>query len=125
MYPDLRLINCKEQLDLSCKKDCVLIRQYNNISNINFKIKNKKTYAYVFTLSINKNIKFLEQLKQGFRRTVSWNKYRSDITTQPNNNNLDYIIDATFKNINRLFVLLFKSSDSITCHQQKSEILIH
>ena len=93
-----------------------MIRQYNNISDINFKIKNKKTYAYVFTLSINKNIKFLEQLKQGFRRTVSWNKYRSDITTQPNNNNLDYIIDATFKNINRLFVLLFKSSDSITCH---------
>ena len=35
-------------------------------------------------------------------------KYRSEITTQPKNNNSDYMIDATFRNINRLFVLSFK-----------------
>ena len=39
------------------------------------------------------------------------NKYRSQITTQPKNNNLDYKIDPTFRNINRLFVLSFKNSD--------------
>ena len=55
---------------------------------------------------INDNIKFLERLKQGFKRTVSWNKYRSAIKTQSKNINLDYMIDLTFrkKNINRLFV---------------------
>ena len=50
-------------------------------------------------------------IKQGFRKTVSWNKYRSEITTQPKNNNLDYIIDPTSRNINRLFVHLFKNCD--------------
>ena len=62
-------------------------------------------------MSINDNIKFLENIKQGFKRTISWNKYRSEITTQPKNNNLDYLIDPTFRNINRLFVLSFKNGN--------------
>ena len=37
------------------------------------------------------------------------NKYRSEITSQPKNNNSDYLIDPTFRNINRLFVLSFKN----------------
>ena len=32
-------------------------------------------------------------------------KYRSEIRTQPKNNNLDYLIDPVFRTINRLFVL--------------------
>ena len=44
-------------------------------------------------MSINNNIKFLEKIKQGFKRTISWNKYRSERTAQPKNNNLDYLID--------------------------------
>ena len=35
--------------------------------------------------------------------------YICEITTQPNYNNLDFPIDPTFKNINRLFVLSFKN----------------
>ena len=34
-----------------------------------------------------------------------------EVTTQPKNNNLDYMIDPRFRNINRLFVLLFKNGD--------------
>ena len=55
-------------------------------------IANTKLYAPVVTLSINDNIKFLENIKQGFKRTISWNKYSSEITIQPKNNNLDYLI---------------------------------
>ena len=51
--------------------------------------------------------KLLEQLKSGFKRTVKWNKYRSQMTIQPQNNNLNYLIDPTFTNVNRLFVLSF------------------
>ena len=76
-----------------------------------FQINNAKLYVPVVTLSINDNIKFLENIKQGFKRTISWNKYRSEITTQSKNNNLDYLIDPTFRNINRLFVLSFKNGD--------------
>ena len=53
-------------------------------------------------------IKLLEQLKTGFKRTIKWNKYRSQMTVQPQNNNLNYLIDPTFTNVNRLFVLSFQ-----------------
>ena len=74
-------------------------------------ITSTKLYVPVVTLSINGNITFLENIKQGFKRTVSWNKYRSDITRQTKSNNLDYLIDPTFRNTNRLFVLLFKNGN--------------
>ena len=61
-------------------------------------------------MSINDYIKFLENIKLGFK-IISWNKYRSETTTQSKNNNLDYLIDATFSNINRLFVVSFKNVD--------------
>ena len=56
---------------------------------------------------INDNIKFLERLKQGFKRTVSWNKYRSVIKTQSKNINLDYMIDLTFRKIILIGCLFF------------------
>ena len=62
-------------------------------------------------MSINDNTKFLENIKQGFKRTISWNKYKSEIRTQTKNNNLYYLIDPTFRNINRLFVLSFKNGN--------------
>ena len=40
------------------------------------------------TLSKNYNM-FSEHFKQEFKRILSWNKYKSEMTTQPNNNNLD------------------------------------
>ena len=52
-------------------------------------------------------IKSIEQLKTGFKGTIKWNKYRSQMTIQPQNNNLNYLTDPTFTNVNRLFVLLF------------------
>ena len=57
---------------------------------------NSKIYVPTVNLSIYDNTKFLENIKQGFKRTISWNKYRSGITTQPKNNNLDFLIEAIF-----------------------------
>ena len=71
-------------------------------------INNATLYIPVVTLSVTHNIDFLERLIQGFKRTISWNKYRSEIRTEPKNNNLDYMIDPTFRNINRLFILSIK-----------------
>ena len=39
-----------------------------------FQINNAKLYALVVTLSVNDNTKFLKNIKQGFKRTISWNK---------------------------------------------------
>ena len=70
-----------------------------------FRINNAKLYVPVVILSIKDNIKFLENIKQGFKRTTSWNQYRSEITTHTKN----YLIDPTFRNINGLFELSFKN----------------
>ena len=40
-----------------------------------------KLYVPAVTLYIN-DIKFLEMIMQGFKRTISWNKYRSERKTK-------------------------------------------
>ena len=69
-------------------------------------------YVPVVPLSKENDIKLLEQLKTGFKRTIKWNKYRSQMTVQPQNNNLNYLIDPKFTNVNRLFVLPFTRTDT-------------
>ena len=78
------------------------------LTGIEFQIKDTKLYVPVVTLSKENNAKVLEKLKSGFKRTMKWNKYRSQMTIQNNNNNLNYLIDPTFRNVNRLFALSFK-----------------
>ena len=38
------------------------------------------------------------------KKKISWKKYRSAITTQTRSNNAGYMIDPSFRSINRLFV---------------------
>ena len=73
-----------------------------------FKITDTKVFVPVLTLSKENGIRLLQRLKSGFKRTIKWNKYRSQMTIQPQNNNLNYLIDRTFTNVNRLFVLSFE-----------------
>ena len=65
-------------------------------------------YVPVVTLSKENRIKLLEQLKSEFKKTIKWNKYRSQMSVQNNNNNLNYLTDPTFTNFNRLFFLSFE-----------------
>ena len=44
------------------------------------KITDTKLYVPVVTLSKENDIKLLEQLKSGFKRTIKWNKYRSQMS---------------------------------------------
>ena len=114
------LINCKVSLALTRSKSCVLthsavvlVAQGNNPAithpkNPTFRITDTKLYVLIVTLSKENDKKLLEQLKSGFKRTVKWNKYRSQMTIQSNNNNLNYLIDLIFTKVNSLFVLSFK-----------------
>ena len=70
-FLDSPLINCEIELDLSWAKYCVLIEHHNNITGVNFMITGTKLYVPVVTLSINDNIKFSENIKQVFKRTIS------------------------------------------------------
>ena len=115
---NIPLINCEVELILTWFKNFVLIDKltrdadYNanpivyeidNPENAIFQITDTKLYVPVVTLSKENDIKLLEQLKSGFKKTIKWNKYGSQMTIQPKNNNLNYLIDSTFTNVNRLF----------------------
>ena len=56
----------------------------------------------------------MEQLRTGFKRTIEWYKYRSEITNQTKRNNLNDLIDPTFTKVNRWFVLLFENENDRT-----------
>ena len=56
-------------------------------SGLEFQIIDAKLYVPVVTLSKENDTKLLQQLKTGFKRTIKWNKYRSQMTVQPQNNN--------------------------------------
>ena len=71
-------------------------------------------YVIVVTLSNEDDKCFLKQLKSGFKRTIKWNKYRSDMTNQTKTNNLNCLIDPAFNIINRLFVLSFENEEGRT-----------
>ena len=78
-------------------------------TNATFNITDTKLHVVVVTLSAENYNKLLEQLKTGFKRTIKWNKYRSEISNQTKNNDLNYLIDPTFTNVNRLFVFSFEN----------------
>ena len=136
-FLDLPLINFKTKLDLLWSKDCVISKILwtsevpanpdanpstdhvppTQTSKTTFQTNNAKLYVPVVPLSINDNVKFLENIKQGLKRKISWNKYLSETTRQPNYIwpnpiNLDYLTDSTFRNINRLHILSFKNGDN-------------
>ena len=84
-------------------------------TNAVFEITDCKLYVPAVTLSAEDDNKLLEQLKTGFKRTIKWNKYRSEMSNQTKNNNLNYLIDPTFTRLlNRLFVLTFENKDDRT-----------
>ena len=68
----------------------------------------------VVTLSTKDDNNFLKQLKSGFKRTIKWNKYRSEMTNQTKTNYLNYLIHLTFTKLNRLFVLSFENEEDRT-----------
>ena len=76
---------------------------------ITFQITDNKWYVPVVTLSKENDIKLSEQLKLEFKRTIKWNKYRLQMTIQPQNNNLNHLIDPTFTSVNRFFIFFIFS----------------
>ena len=82
----------------------------NSPTNAAFKITDTKLHVPVVTLSTENDNKLLEQLKTGFKRTIKWNQYRSEMSSHDKNNNLNYLIDPTFTKVNRLFVLSFEKN---------------
>ena len=115
------LISCEVSLELKWDKNCVITsleqrdigggNRDNAPTGATLAINDCKLYVPAVTLSKDDKIKLLTYLKSGFKRQIIWNKYRSQMTTEAINNNLNILIDPTFTNGNRLFVLSYQNAD--------------
>ena len=115
---NMPLISCEVSLELKWDKNCIITSDHVgvNLDSGNtvaptvaiFVINDCKLYVLVVTLSEDDEIKLLTNLKLGFKRVIKWNKYRSQMSTEAANNNLNILIDPTFTNVNRLFVLAYQ-----------------
>ena len=86
----------------------------NDPINATFQITNTKLYVPIVTLSTQDDIKLSEELETGFKRTIKWNIYRSEMTNPTKNNNLNNLTEPTLTKVNRLFVLSFENEDDRT-----------
>ena len=96
------LINCKVNLFLTWSRDCVIT---NSKGEGKYAMAETKPYVPVGTISTQNNTKLLQQLKSGFRRTINWNKYESNVKPFAKNRYLNHLIIPSFQGLNRLLVL--------------------
>ena len=100
------LINCEVSLTLTWSENYVITslerrtitntQRDSSPTNATFNITDTKSYVPLVTLSTENDKTLLEQLRARFKRTIKWNKYRSEMTNQTQNNNFNYLIDPTF-----------------------------
>ena len=121
---NIPLISCEESLELKWNKNCVItsleetqvdagpaVIRDNSPTGATLAINDCKLCIPVVTLSKDDESKLLTNIKSGFKREIIWNNYRSQMTTEAINNNLNILIDPTFTNVNRLFVLAYQNID--------------
>ena len=128
---DFVLINSEIELILKWTEYCVLTEKatrerrtaedgspaldevpaINRPKDLKFSVIDCKLYMPVVTLQTEYQNKLYKELKTGISIDFKWNKYRSQIINQTANSNLNFLIDPTFNNVSRLFVLAFPNED--------------
>ena len=128
---DFLLINSEIELILKWTQDCVLTEKatrefraaedgppaldevpaINRPKDLKFSATDCKLYVPVVTLQTEYQNKLYKELKTRISIDFKWNKYRSQMINQTTTNNLNFLIDPTFNNVNRLFVLAFPNEE--------------
>ena len=106
------------KLNLDWSANCVIIGTNNANQAPTFTITETNLYVPVATLSTQDSSKLLPQLKNGFKRTIAWNKYliKSELLAQ--NANLNHLTEPSFQGVNRRFVLAFENDDQRTSNKR-------
>ena len=107
---EIPLINCEVKLMLDWSENCVMISTYVANHLPIFTITETNLHVPAVTLSTQEQAELLSQLKSGFKRTISWNKYLAKPELLAQNANLNYLIEPSFQGLNRLFVLAFEGN---------------
>ena len=115
---EMTLIYFEVELILTWSVVCVIIST--NVANQNpaFTITETNLYVPAVTLSAQDNAKLLPQLKSGFKRKISWNKYLAKPELLAQNANLNHLIEPSFQGVNRIFVLPFEDDAQRTSNRR-------
>ena len=115
---EMPLINCEINFILTWSANCVIV--YTNVGNqgATFAITETKLYVPVVTLSTQNNAKLIQQLKSGFKRIINWNKYVSKPKLLAQKPNLNHLVEPSFQEVNRLFVLAFEDDAQRTSNKR-------
>ena len=108
---ELPLIFCDVELEMKWKSSCILVSGANT-GNVGFTINNARLYVPAVTLANNDNVKFLDNLKSGFKREIEWNEYESkDVNITPGPY-INHLVSPSFQGVNRMFVLPYKNHEA-------------
>ena len=110
---EIPLINCEVSVILTWSSTCLIA---NSTGAGTFELTDTTLYVPVVTLSTRDNSKLLQQLKSGFKRVITWNKYLSKPELLRQNPNLNHLVEPSFQGVNRLFVLAFENDTQRTSH---------
>ena len=87
------------------------VNAINRPKDLKFSVTDCKLYVPVVTLQTEYQNQLYKDLKTGISIDFTWIKYRSQMINQTATNNLNLLIDPTFNNVNRLFVLAFPNEE--------------
>ena len=80
-------------------------------ASLKFSVADCKLHVPIVTLQEKYEGRLYEGLKTGIDIDFEWKRYRTQIINQTATNNLSFLIDPTFNNVNRLFVLAFPNKE--------------
>ena len=83
----------------------------NRPEDLKFSFTDCKMYIPVLTLQTEYQNQLYKDLKTRISIDFTWSKYRLQMINQTATNNLNFLIDPTFNNVNRLFVLAFPDEE--------------
>ena len=116
---EMPLINCKNKLNLTWKKECVLstdndVPAPNLDNNPVFIMNDTKLYVPVVTLSKEDDKDFIEQENKDFQRSIYRNEYKTKEKEEAANANaFKYIsLDPSFQGVNKLFVMAYDNNNN-------------
>ena len=114
---EMTLINFEINHNLTWSANCVVSNVAVNQATA-FAITDSKRHVPVVTLLTQDNAKLLQQLKSGFKRTINSNKYQTKVSTERQNQYINFLIDPSFQAVNRLFALSFENGGNRKVHSR-------
>ena len=95
----MTLINCKVSLMLTWFINCIILANAAANQARTFAINDANLYVLVVTLPTQDDTKSVLQIKSGFKRTNSWNKYHSKTEKQTHNLCVSYLNHSSFQRV--------------------------